>query len=36
VAECLQDALQQYERTLSGGRIADLPPLSEVLVEGLG
>jgi arylsulfatase A-like enzyme len=35
VAECLQDALVLYEQTLYSGRIAELPPLSEVLVQGL-
>ena len=35
VCECLLDALAQYEQTLTAGRIADLPPLSEILVSGL-
>jgi len=36
VVECLQDALLQYEQTLAaGGRIADLPPLGDVLRHGL-
>jgi arylsulfatase A-like enzyme len=36
VVECLRDALSQYEQTLQSGQITDLPPLSEVLVSGLG
>jgi len=35
VVECLQDAITQYEQTLHAGRIADLPPLGEVLLTGL-
>jgi arylsulfatase A-like enzyme len=36
VVECLQDALMQCEQTLdAAGRVSDLPPLSEVLLEGL-
>jgi len=35
VVECLQDALTQYELTLPDGRISDLPPLSNVLLNGL-
>jgi arylsulfatase A-like enzyme len=35
VVECLRDALLQYERTLRSGHVADLPPLSEVLLSGL-
>ena len=35
VTECLRDALAQYEQTLSSGRIADLPALSDILVNGL-
>ncbi|MBU4273442.1 MAG: sulfatase-like hydrolase/transferase [Planctomycetes bacterium] len=35
VTECLRDALAQYEQTLSAGRIADLPALSDILVNGL-
>ena len=35
VVECLQDARVQYELTLPEGRVFDLPPLSEVLVDGL-
>lgn len=34
VTECLRDALAQYEQTLSAGRIADLPALSDILVSG--
>jgi arylsulfatase A-like enzyme len=36
VAECLQDALLQYEHAIRSGSIADLPPLSDVLIQGLG
>ncbi len=36
VVECLQDALVQYERTLSAGRVSDLPPLGDLLLNGLG
>jgi arylsulfatase A-like enzyme len=35
VVECLRDAIAQYEQTLHSGQIADLPPLSEVLISGL-
>jgi hypothetical protein len=35
VVECLQDAMLQYELALPSGRIADLPPLGDVLVNGL-
>ena len=35
VAECLQDALGQYELTLPTGRVLDLPPLSDVLRNGM-
>jgi arylsulfatase A-like enzyme len=35
VVECLGDALVQYEQTVQAGRIADLPPLDEVLRTGL-
>jgi hypothetical protein len=35
VVECLHDALDQYEATLPAGRIADLPPLADVLRNGL-
>ncbi len=41
VSECLLDALTQYQQALlgqppsSGSRIADLPPLSDVLLHGL-
>ena len=36
VAECLEDALAQMEIALRAGSAADLPPLSRVLIEGLG
>lgn len=36
VIECLLDAAAQYEQTIPTGRVADLPPLSEVLLSGLG
>lgn len=36
VAECLQDAMLQYELTLPTGRVAELPALSDVLLNGLG
>jgi hypothetical protein len=35
VVECLQDAIGQYDRTLPAGQVADLPPLSDVLRNGL-
>jgi arylsulfatase A-like enzyme len=35
VVDGLQDALRQYELTLSAGRISDLPPLSDVLRNGM-
>jgi arylsulfatase A-like enzyme len=35
VVECLQDALTQYALTLPAGRISDLPPLNDVLLNGL-
>ena len=35
VVESLQDALTQYELALPDGRISDLPPLSDVLLQGL-
>ena len=35
VVECLQDALTEYELTLPAGRISDLPPLGDVLLNGL-
>jgi len=35
VAECLEDALAQYEQTLQSGSVAELPPLSEILLSGL-
>ena len=34
VAECLGDALTQFQQTIQTGHIADLPALSEVLVRG--
>jgi hypothetical protein len=36
VVESLQDALTEYELALPAGRISDLPPLDEVLLNGLG
>ena len=36
VVESLQAALAQYQLTLPTGRIRDLPPLSDVLLRGLG
>jgi hypothetical protein len=35
VAECLTDALDQYEQALQSGTIAALPPLGDVLLNGL-
>lgn len=35
VVQTLLDALNQYERILPAGRVADLPPLNEVLLSGL-
>ena len=35
VVEGLQEALTQYELTLPDGRISDLPPLDDVLLNGL-
>jgi len=35
VVECLQDALVQYEQAVRAGSIADLPPLSDVLIHGM-
>jgi arylsulfatase A-like enzyme len=35
VVECLLDALTAYELTLPAGRVCDLPPLSDVLLNGL-
>jgi arylsulfatase A-like enzyme len=35
VVDCLQDALAQYEQTLPAGQVSDLPPLADVLREGL-
>jgi hypothetical protein len=34
VVECLQDALMQCELVLPAGRFADLPPLSDLLMNG--
>ncbi|MCE5303938.1 MAG: sulfatase-like hydrolase/transferase [Planctomycetaceae bacterium] len=34
VAECLEDALEQFEWTVQTGTVADLPPLDEVLRNG--
>jgi arylsulfatase A-like enzyme len=34
VVECLQDALVQYGLALSAGRVSELPPLSELLLNG--
>ena len=36
VVEDLQDVLTQYELALPDGCISDLPPLGDVLLEGLG
>ena len=36
VVECLLDAADRFEQTIYGGSVADLPALSDVLVEGLG
>jgi arylsulfatase A-like enzyme len=36
IVECLQDALLQYEQAVKSGSVADLPPLSDVLIHGLG
>jgi hypothetical protein len=35
VVECLGDAIVEFEQVLHAGRVADLPALHEVLVEGL-
>lgn len=35
VVQCLQDTLLQTEQALRTGRTSDLPPLTDVLVEGL-
>jgi hypothetical protein len=35
VVECLQDVLTEYELTLPAGRIGELAPLSDVLLNGL-
>ena len=36
VVECLQQALLQCEQAIRSGTVADLPPLSDVLMHGLG
>jgi arylsulfatase A-like enzyme len=36
VVDCLLDAADRYEQALYSGNLADLPPLGDVLVEGLG
>jgi hypothetical protein len=36
VVENLFDALTEYELALPAGRIAELPPLGDVLLKGLG
>jgi hypothetical protein len=36
VVECLLDAADRFEQTIYSGSVADLPALSDVLVEGLG
>jgi arylsulfatase A-like enzyme len=35
VVECLLDAADRFEQAIYSGSVADLPPLSDVLVEGL-
>jgi arylsulfatase A-like enzyme len=35
VVECLEDAALQYELGLPVGRVSDLPPLADVLLDGL-
>ena len=35
VVDCLLDAADQFEQAIYSGNVADLPPLSDVLVEGL-
>ncbi len=35
VVECLEDALVEFEQTLQVGQTADLPPLSDVLLNGM-
>jgi hypothetical protein len=34
--ECLLDAADQFEQAIYSGTLAQLPPLNDVLVEGLG
>jgi arylsulfatase A-like enzyme len=36
IVECLQDALFQYEQAILSGSVSDLPPLSDILIHGLG
>jgi len=36
VVEHLLDAADQFEQAIYSGKVADLPPLSDVLIEGLG
>jgi arylsulfatase A-like enzyme len=36
VVECLLDAADQFEQAIYSGTLAELPPLNDVLVEGLG
>jgi hypothetical protein len=36
VVECLEDALAEFEQTLQAGQTADLPPLGDILLNGLG
>ena len=35
IVECLEDALNEFEQTLQAGRASDLPPLSDILLQGL-
>ena len=35
VVDCLLDAADQFEQAIYSGNVADLPPLSDVLIEGL-
>jgi arylsulfatase A-like enzyme len=35
VVQCLLDVLAQYERAIQRGRVSDLPPLGDVLTQGL-
>jgi arylsulfatase A-like enzyme len=36
VVDCLLDAADQFEQAIYSGNVAELPPLSDVLVQGLG